>query len=89
VIDGDMYPFLLEAYITHCQLLQANAGKEPNMKDLVTQTKVAMNIEDRRTIESLIQNRLQSDAAGTFKASKQYDQEARQIAWNTFSNLNT
>jgi hypothetical protein len=89
VIDGDTYPFLLETYVTHCQLLQANVGKEQNMKDLVTQTKVAMNIEDRRTIESLVQNRLQSDAAGTFKASKQYDQEARRIAWTTFSNLNT
>jgi hypothetical protein len=89
VIDGDTYPSLLEAYVTHCQLLQANCRKEPNMKDLVTQTKVAMNIEDRRTVESLVQNRLRSDAAGTFKASKQYDQEARRIAWTTFSNLNT
>jgi hypothetical protein len=89
VIDGDTYPSLLEAYVTHCQLLQANGRKEPNMKDLVTQTKVAMNIEDRRTVESLVQNRLRSDAAGTFKASKQYDQEARRIARTTFSNLNT
>jgi hypothetical protein len=89
VIDGDTYRFLLEAYNTHCQLLQANDRKEPNMKDLVTQTKVAMTIEDRRTIESLVQNRLQSDAAGTFKVSKQYDQEARRIAWTTFSHLNT
>jgi hypothetical protein len=89
VIHGDTYPFLLEAYITHCQLLQANGRKEPNMKDLITQTKVAMNIEDRRTVESLVQNRLRSDASGTFKASKKYDQEARRIAWTTFSNLNT
>jgi hypothetical protein len=89
VIDGDTYPILLEAYITHCQLLQANGRKEPNIKDLITQTKVAMNIEDRRTVESLAQNRLRSDPAGTFKASKQYNQEARRITWTTFSNLNT
>jgi hypothetical protein len=89
VIDGDTYPILLEAYITHCQLLQANGRKEPNIKDLFTQTKVAMNIKDRRTVESLVQNRLCSNAAGTFKASKQYDQEAGRIAWTTSSNLNT
>jgi hypothetical protein len=48
-----------------------------------------MNIEKRRTVEGLVQNRLRADTAGTFKASKQYDQEARPIAWTTFSNLNT
>jgi hypothetical protein len=79
----------LEAYITHCQLLQANGSKDPNLKDLITQTKVAVNIEKRRTVEGLVQNRLRADAAGTFKASRQYDQEACRIAWTTFSNLNT
>ena len=89
MVGNGAYVFLLEAYITHCQLLQANGRKEPNLQDLIMQTKVAMNIEDRRTVESLVQNRLRADAAGTFKASKQYDQEARRIAWTTFSNLNT
>ncbi len=89
VVDDATYKFLLEAYITHCQLLQGNGRKEPNLKDLITQTKVAMNIEDRRTAQSLVENRLRSDAAGTFKASKHYDQEARRIAWTTFCNLNT
>jgi hypothetical protein len=89
IVDDDTYAFLLEAYIIHCQLLQANGSKEPNLKDLITQTKVAMNIEKRRTVEGLVQNRQRAVAAGTFKASKQYDQEARPIAWTTFSNLNT
>jgi hypothetical protein len=31
-VDDDTYTFLLEAYITHCQLLQANGSKEPNLK---------------------------------------------------------
>jgi len=75
----------LEAYITHCQLLQANGRKEANLKDIITQTKVTMNIEKRSTVESFVQNRLRSDAAATFKASKQYDQEARRIAWTTFA----
>jgi hypothetical protein len=89
IVDDDTSALLLEAYITHCQLLQANGSKEPNLKDLITQTKVAMNIEKRRTVKGLVQNRLRTDAAGSFKASKQYDQEARRIAWTTFSNLNT
>jgi hypothetical protein len=90
ILDDDTYAFLLEAYITHNQLLlQANGSKEPNLKDLITQTKVAMNIEKWRTVKGLVQNRLRAGAAGTFKASKQYDQEARRIAWTTFSNLNT
>jgi hypothetical protein len=78
----------LEAYITHCQLLQANGRKEPNLKDLITQTKVAMNIKNRTTVKELVLHRLHSNAAGTFKASKQYDQEARQIFWTAFCNLN-
>jgi hypothetical protein len=71
IVDDDTCAFLLEAYITHCQLLQANSSKKPNLKDLITQTKVAMNIEKRRTVEGLVQNRLRADVAGTFKASKQ------------------
>jgi hypothetical protein len=72
VVDIDTwYPFLLEAYITYCQLLPADGRKEPHLKDLITQTKVAMNIENRMTVQRLVQNRLRSDAAGTFKASKQ------------------
>jgi hypothetical protein len=89
IVDNDTYAFLLEAYITHCQLLQANGSKEPNLKDLITQTKVAMHINKRRTVEGLVQNRLRADPAGTFKGSNQYDQEASRIAWTTFSNLNT
>jgi hypothetical protein len=89
VVDDDTYPILLEAYITHCQLLQANGRKEPNLKDLITQTKVVMNIEKRSAVESFVQNRLRSDAAATFKASKHFDQEARRITWTTFCNLNT
>jgi hypothetical protein len=89
IVDDDTSALLLEAYITHCQLLQANGSKEPNLKDIIAQTKVAMNIKKRRTVKGLVQNRLRTDAAGSFKASKQYDQEARRIAWTTFSNLNT
>jgi hypothetical protein len=88
IIDDDTYAFLLEANINHCQLCLFGS-KDPNLKDLITQTKVVMNIEKSRTVEGFLQSRLCADAAGTFKASKQYDQEARRIAWTTFSNLNT
>jgi hypothetical protein len=88
VVDYDVHPFLLEACVTHCQLLQADGRKEPNLKDLVTLTKVAMNVENRRSAEFLVHSRLRVGAAGTFKASKQCDQEARRIAGTTFCNLN-
>jgi hypothetical protein len=45
VVDDGTYVFLLEAYITHCQLLQANGRKEPNLKNLITQTKIAIKLE--------------------------------------------
>jgi hypothetical protein len=48
-----------------------------------------MNLENRMTVKDFVLNRLRSVVAGTFKAIKQYDQEARQIPWTTFSNLNT
>ena len=76
VVDNDTYPFLLEAYITHFQLLQANGRKEPNLKDMITQTNVAVNIKDRKKAVNFVQNRLRSDAAGIFKVIEQYDQEA-------------
>jgi hypothetical protein len=78
----------LNAYITHCQLLRANGRKEPNLKDLITLTKVAMNIEKRTIVQELVLHRLRYDVARTFKASKHFNQEARQIAWTTFCNLN-
>jgi hypothetical protein len=87
-VDCDVCPFLLEAHVTHCQLLQADGRKEPILKDLVTLTKVAMNVENRRSAEFLVHSRPRVGAAGTFKASKQHDQEAPQIAWTAFCNLN-
>jgi hypothetical protein len=55
---------------------------------LVMLTKVAMNVENRRSAEFLVHARPRVGAAGTFKASKQHDQEARRIAWTAFCNLN-
>ena len=54
-VFGDVtYLILLIAYITHFQLLQANNRKEPNLKDLVTLTKLAVNIEKRSNVKIFI-----------------------------------
>ena len=54
VVDNVTYPILLRYYITHCQILQANSRKEPNLKDLVTLTKLAVNIENRSNVNRFI-----------------------------------
>ena len=83
------HPILLRAYITHCNNIHANGRKEPNLKDIITFTKVAMNTEKKSTFTSFAQNRLCYNAAVKFKTSKHYYQEYCQNFWTTFSNINT
>ena len=63
VVDDVTYLILLIVYITHCQILQENYRKEPNLKDLVTLTKLAMTNKRTSTVERFFQNRLGSNAA--------------------------
>ena len=88
VFDNVTYLILLRVYMTHFQLLQENYRKEPNLKDLITLTKLATPTKNRSTVERFFQNRLGSNAAVKFKTINQYDQESRRIAWTRFYNLN-